>query len=299
MDWGPGHEAAAVTAVWDLTPRPICDHALTAQIAEDASEAAPATPGAGGAPTAAAASPHFEEAVLHNSADFYKWHSELEATRTSETEEKFRRYAATLQGYLDACNELLGKVGSSSNWMYRMVWCSWCVSSSGMRTAGHCMQTWCEARNLVVCQSELMSALVATGGPDAGVLQRPEVAAPRGCREDAPAARQLPAAGEHCWALSTPCDSTDDAAHLSPVLHTGHVVPLVSCFLTQLAPQLTPRVTPVCTGVGEGPAGRLCGGAALQAGVLRRAGGGGRPLPRLLGAVGRLGQLPAAAVAPR
>ena len=48
--------------------------------------------------------------MLQNSADFYKWHSELETTRTSETEEKFRRYAATLQGYLDACNELLGKV---------------------------------------------------------------------------------------------------------------------------------------------------------------------------------------------
>ena len=65
-----------------------------------------------GGPDAPAAAPsaHFEDAVLHNSADFYKWHSELEATRTSETEEKFRRYAATLQGYLDACNELLGKV---------------------------------------------------------------------------------------------------------------------------------------------------------------------------------------------
>jgi len=48
--------------------------------------------------------------VLQNSAQFHKWHSELEATRTSETEEKFRRYAGTLQGYLDACNELLGKV---------------------------------------------------------------------------------------------------------------------------------------------------------------------------------------------
>ena len=65
-----------------------------------------------GGPDAPAAAPsaHFEDAVLHNSTDFYKWHSELEATRTSETEEKFRRYAATLQGYLDACNELLGKV---------------------------------------------------------------------------------------------------------------------------------------------------------------------------------------------
>ena len=50
--------------------------------------------------------------MLQNSADFYKWHSELEATQTSETEEKFRRYAATLQGYLNACNELLGKVGA-------------------------------------------------------------------------------------------------------------------------------------------------------------------------------------------
>ena len=79
------------------------------QLAEDASDAAAASAGGPDAP-AAAPSAHFEDAVLHNSADFYKWHSELEATRTSETEEKFRRYAATLQGYLDACNELLGKV---------------------------------------------------------------------------------------------------------------------------------------------------------------------------------------------
>lgn len=79
------------------------------QLAEDASDAAAASANGPDAP-AAAPSAHFEDAVLHNSADFYKWHSELEATRTSETEEKFRRYAATLQGYLDACNELLGKV---------------------------------------------------------------------------------------------------------------------------------------------------------------------------------------------
>ena len=82
------------------------------QIAKDASEAAQATDAgdAASAPAPATApATRFDEAVLQNSAEFYKWHSELEATRTSETEEKFRRYAATLQGYLDACGALLSK----------------------------------------------------------------------------------------------------------------------------------------------------------------------------------------------
>ena len=52
---------------------------IHAQLAGDTSEIAPTAPGEPEAP-AAAPSAHFEDAVLHNSADFYKWHSELEAT---------------------------------------------------------------------------------------------------------------------------------------------------------------------------------------------------------------------------
>jgi hypothetical protein len=83
--------------------------------------------------------------VLHNSADFYKWHSELEATRTSETEEKFRRYAATLQGYLDACNELLGKVpakamrclGSARSQLMKVI-----ITPLRMQPAGTCILSY-------------------------------------------------------------------------------------------------------------------------------------------------------------
>ncbi len=41
-----------------------------------------------------------------------RWHSELEATRTSETEEKFRAHAGALQGHLAACRGLQAKVGA-------------------------------------------------------------------------------------------------------------------------------------------------------------------------------------------
>eukprot|EP00884_Botryococcus_braunii_P022753 jgi/Botrbrau1/9161/Bobra.160_3s0033.1 len=51
-----------------------------------------------------------EDAVLQSSTQFYRWNSELEAARTSETEEKYRQYAATLQGHLQTCAGLLQKV---------------------------------------------------------------------------------------------------------------------------------------------------------------------------------------------
>ena len=50
--------------------------------------------------------------VLQNSSDFYRWLAELETARSSQTEEKFRRYGAELQGHLHTCNELLARVGS-------------------------------------------------------------------------------------------------------------------------------------------------------------------------------------------
>jgi len=51
-----------------------------------------------------------EEVVLQNSNQFYRWHTELEAARTLETEEKYRRYADTLSGHLFSCDALLNKV---------------------------------------------------------------------------------------------------------------------------------------------------------------------------------------------
>ncbi len=48
--------------------------------------------------------------ALQNSSDFYRWLSELEAARSSETEEKFRRYGAALEGHLATCDGLLAVV---------------------------------------------------------------------------------------------------------------------------------------------------------------------------------------------
>lgn len=56
----------------------------------------------------------FEDVVLQNSSDFYRWLGELEAARSSETEEKFRRYGDALQAHLDTCDGLLAKVAGAS-----------------------------------------------------------------------------------------------------------------------------------------------------------------------------------------
>ena len=59
---------------------------------------------------ATGAVPALEEVVLQNSNQFCRWHTELEAARTLETEEKYRRYADTLSGHLASCDALLEKV---------------------------------------------------------------------------------------------------------------------------------------------------------------------------------------------
>jgi hypothetical protein len=48
-----------------------------------------------------------------NSSDFYRWLSELEAARSSETEGKFRRYGAALERHLAACDALLALVAEA------------------------------------------------------------------------------------------------------------------------------------------------------------------------------------------
>jgi len=86
------------------------ERAVPQHIADQATDTGPTDGSSGAAANGGRASEDFENAVLHNSAQFYRWHSELEATRTSETEEKFRTHARALQGHLTACQELQAKV---------------------------------------------------------------------------------------------------------------------------------------------------------------------------------------------
>jgi hypothetical protein len=58
----------------------------------------------------AAAEGSLEDAVLENSNQFYRWHSELEAARVLETEEKHQEYAESLRGHIRALDELQKKV---------------------------------------------------------------------------------------------------------------------------------------------------------------------------------------------
>mmetsp|Transcript_26484 Transcript_26484/g.67336 ORF Transcript_26484/g.67336 Transcript_26484/m.67336 type:complete len:817 (-) Transcript_26484:272-2722(-) len=51
-----------------------------------------------------------EDAVLHNTNQFHKWHTELEAACASEMEEKYKRYADLLNNHLKLCEGILGKV---------------------------------------------------------------------------------------------------------------------------------------------------------------------------------------------
>lgn len=59
--------------------------------------------------TSAAVQEELEDVVLHSTNQFYKWHSELEAAFVSETEEKYKQYAAELQSRLDTCADISGK----------------------------------------------------------------------------------------------------------------------------------------------------------------------------------------------
>lgn len=54
-----------------------------------------------------------DEQVLQNAHQFYLWHGEMEAARTSETEEKYRRYGEVLVGHLGTCGQLLSQVDAT------------------------------------------------------------------------------------------------------------------------------------------------------------------------------------------
>ena len=51
-----------------------------------------------------------EDAVLRNTNQFHKWHSELEAACASEMEEKYKRYADLLNSHLSSSESILGQV---------------------------------------------------------------------------------------------------------------------------------------------------------------------------------------------
>eukprot|EP00798_Chlamydomonas_sp_ICE-L_P008686 gene8686-34133_t len=51
-----------------------------------------------------------EDAVLHNTNQFHKWHAELESACASEMEEKYKRYADLLHSHLQSSENILGKV---------------------------------------------------------------------------------------------------------------------------------------------------------------------------------------------
>jgi len=96
-----------------------------------------------------AAQEHIEDVVLHSTNQFYKWHSELEAAFASETEEKYKQYAAELQSRLDSCAEISGKARSllwhilcqsAGTMPYREVSglaCRWMLSCTTLQSCGH------------------------------------------------------------------------------------------------------------------------------------------------------------------
>ncbi|KAL6746597.1 component of oligomeric golgi complex 3 [Haematococcus lacustris] len=54
-----------------------------------------------------------EDAILHNTNQFHKWHTELEAACALEMEEKYKRYADLLNSHLQTCEDILSKVDST------------------------------------------------------------------------------------------------------------------------------------------------------------------------------------------
>lgn len=51
-----------------------------------------------------------EDAILRNTNQFHKWHSELEAACALEMEEKYKRYADLLNSHWSSCESILNQV---------------------------------------------------------------------------------------------------------------------------------------------------------------------------------------------
>ena len=54
------------------------------------------------------------ELLLQHSHQLYKWHSDLQAAMSSETEHQYSAYAAALQGHLTTADDILAKVKTKS-----------------------------------------------------------------------------------------------------------------------------------------------------------------------------------------
>jgi len=57
----------------------------------------------------------FEDVVLQSNSEFYRWLTELEAARATETESKYQRHAAVLDRHLAECDDLLATIGEISS----------------------------------------------------------------------------------------------------------------------------------------------------------------------------------------
>lgn len=65
-----------------------------------------------------------EDALLHNTNQFYKWISELEAARTSESEHKYETYASILRGHLEASTLVEDRVCGCVLWLCNVCPCA-------------------------------------------------------------------------------------------------------------------------------------------------------------------------------
>lgn len=58
-----------------------------------------------------------DDAMLQNTNQFYKWIAELEAARTSESEQKYEAYASILHGHLRASEDVAERVRWCLDWL--------------------------------------------------------------------------------------------------------------------------------------------------------------------------------------
>ncbi|KAK9817306.1 hypothetical protein WJX72_012420 [[Myrmecia] bisecta] len=135
--------------------RPLPQHVL----AEVASTSQSSTADRHGRPDAEELLGSLEEIILHSSNQFYKWHSELEAARTSETEEKYRQYAGTLSGHLQTCEALLAKVDETLGFFEQLKTLHREVSSKTRALHDSCERLVLEKERLVEFADALRSKL--------------------------------------------------------------------------------------------------------------------------------------------
>lgn len=100
-----------------------------------------------------------EDAVLQNTNQFYKWHSELEAACASETEEKYKQYADLLNSHLKACGDISGKVDETLEYFDTLLSLHKEVSQKSKALSSSCEQLAREKDHLVAFADVLRSKL--------------------------------------------------------------------------------------------------------------------------------------------